>query len=317
MTTAVTREVFGQTLIELGRQDPNIVVIGGDLNSSTFAHLFGKEFPKRFFDLGPAEQNIMSMAAGFASTGKTVFATTFAVFSTSRPYDQIRLGIAQAHANVKIVGSHAGIITGDDGASAHSIEDLALMCALPGFTVIVPADGPETAEAVRTAAREHGPFYIRVSRPATPVVHTNDWQFRLGKAETLRSGNDVSIIACGIMVAAALEAADSLAKEGVQCRVINMSTLQPLDEEAVVKAATETGALVTAEEHYIHGGLGSLVSQAASRAAAVPVEMVALDRYAESGRSDQLLVKYGLTPGDVEKAVRRAVARKSARPPKP
>ena len=317
MTTAVTREVFGQTLIELGRQDPNIVVVGGDLNASTFANLFAREFPLRFFDLGPAEQNIMSMAAGFASTGKTVFATTFAVFSTGRPHDQIRIGIAQAHANVKIVGSHAGIITGDDGISAQSIEDVALMCALPGFTVIVPADGPETAEAVRTAALEHGPFYIRVSRPATSVVHTTGWHFRLGKAETLRPGNDVSIIACGIMVAAALEAADNLAKAGIQCRVINMSTLQPLDEAAVVKAATETGALVTAEEHYIHGGLGSLVSQAASRAAAVPVEMVALDRYAESGRADQLLVKYGLTPSDVEQAVRRALARKNARPSTP
>ena len=313
MATAVTREVFGQTLLELGRHDPNIVVVGGDLNASTFAHLFAKEFPQRFFDLGPAEQNIMSMAAGFASTGKTVFATTFAVFGTSRPYDQIRIGIAQARANVKIVGSHAGIITGEDGISAQSIEDVALMCALPGVTVIVPADGPETAEAVRAAARERGPFYIRVSRPATPVVHTNGCQFRVGKAETLRPGNDVSIIACGIMVAVALEAAEALAKAGVQCRVINMSTVQPLDEEAVAKAATETGALVTAEEHYIHGGLGSLVSQTASRTAAVPVEMVALDRYAESGRSEQLLSKYGLTSSDIEQAVRRALARKASR----
>ncbi len=312
MATAVTREVFGQTLLELGRQDTNIVVVGGDLNASTFATLFAKEFPQRFFDLGPAEQNMMSMAAGFASTGKTVFATTFAVFGTSRPYDQIRIGIAQAHANVKIVGSHAGIITGEDGISAQSIEDVALMCALPGFTVIVPADGPETAEAVRAATREHGPFYIRVSRPATPVVHTPGYKFRLGKAETMRSGGDVSIIACGIMVAMAMEASENLARVGIQCRVINMATIQPLDEEAVRKAATETGALVTAEEHYIHGGLGSLVSQAASRTAAVPVEMVALERYAESGHAEQLLAKYGLTAMDVEQAVRRVLGRKSA-----
>ncbi len=313
MAMAVTREVFGQTLLELGRQDRNIVVLGGDLNVSTFANLFAKEFPQRFFDLGPAEQNIMSMAAGFASTGKTVFASTFAVFSTSRPYDQTRIGIAQARANVKIVGSHAGILTGEDGISAQSIEDVALMCALPGFTVIVPADGPETAEAVRAAAREHGPFYIRVSRPATPVVHKDGFQFRLGKAETLRSGGDVAIIACGVMVAAALEASGNLDRTGIQCRVINMSTLQPLDEEAVGKAATETGAIVTAEEHYIHGGLGSLVSQAVGHTHAVPLEMVALNRYAESGRPDQLLVKYGLTASDVSTAVRRVLERKTAR----
>ncbi len=313
MAMAVTREVFGQTLLELGRQDRNIVVLGGDLNVSTFANLFAKEFPQRFFDLGQAEQNIMSMAAGFASTGKTVFASTFAVFGTSRPYDQIRIGIAQARANVKIVGSHAGILTGEDGISAQSIEDVALMCALPGFTVIVPADGPETAAATLAAARTPGPFYIRICRPATPVVHKDGFQFRLGKAETLRSGGDVAIIACGVMVVAALAASENLAKTGIQCRVINMSTLQPLDEETVGKAAAETGAIVTAEEHYIHGGLGSLVSQAVGRTHAVPLEMVALDRYAESGRPDQLLVKYGLTASDVSTAVRRVLERKTAR----
>lgn len=311
MPTAVTREVFGQTLLELGRRDPNIVVLGGDLNVSTFATLFAKEFPQRFFDLGPAEQNIMSMAAGFASTGKTVFATTFAVFGTSRPYDQIRIGIAQPRANVKIVGSHAGITTGEDGISAQAIEDVALMCALPGFSVIVPADGPETAEAVRVAARQHGPFYIRVSRPATPVVHTDGFQFRLGKAETLRSGGDVSVIACGIMVSAALEAAETLAKEGVQCRVINMSTLKPFDEETVQLAARETGAIVTAEEHYVHGGLGGMVSQTVGRVLPVPLEIVALERYAESGKPEQLLAKYGLTAGHVEKAVRKVLERKA------
>ena len=312
MTVAVTREAFGQTLLELGHQDQSIVVLGGDLNVSTFANLFGEEFPERFFDLGPAEQNIMSMAAGFASSGKTAFATTFAVFGTSRAYDQIRIGIAQAGANVKIVCTHAGILTGEDGISAQSIEDLALMCALPGFRVIVPADGPETVAAVRVAAREPGPFYIRLSRPPTSVVHADGFTFRLGKAETLRSGNDAAIIACGIMVAAALEAAENMAKTGIQCRVINMATLQPLDQEAVAQAAAETGAIVTAEEHYVHGGLGSLVVQTTGRTNPVPVEMVALDRYAESGHPEQLLVKYGLTASDVERAVRHAVARKTS-----
>ena len=312
MTTAVTREVFGQTLLALGREDPNIVVLGGDLNASTFATLFAKEFPERFFDLGPAEQNIMSMAAGFASTGKTAFATTFAVFGTSRPYDQIRISISQPKANVKIVCTHAGITTGEDGISAQAIEDLALMCALPGFRVIVPADGPETAGAVRVAAKERGPFYIRLSRPATPVIHDDGFEFRLGVAETLRSGDDAAIIACGVMVAAALEAADSLASSGVHCRVINMASLQPLDEKAIARAATETGAIVTAEEHYIHGGLGSLVAQVVSGTSSVPVEMVALDRYAESGTPQQLLSKYGLTATDVEQAVRRVLKRKAA-----
>lgn len=313
MTSAVTREVFGKTLVELGREDPNIVVIGGDLNVSTFAHLFGQEFPERFFDMGPAEQNIMSIAAGLASSGKTAFATTFAVFGTGRPYDQIRLGIAQPGASVKIVCTHAGISVGEDGISAQSIDDLALMCALPGFRVIVPADGPETAKAVRVAAREPGPFYIRLSRTATPVIHEDGFTFRLGKAETMRKGGAATIIACGIMVATALEAADRLARDGVQCQVINMATLQPLDEEAVVQAASETGAVVTVEEHYKNGGLSSLVAQVLGRRMSVPLEVVALDGYAESGKPDQLLTKYGLSADGIESAVRRVLKRKSGR----
>ena len=254
---------------------------------------------------------MMSMAAGFALSGKVPFANTFAVFGTSRPYDQIRVGIAQPHANVKIVCTHAGITVGEDGISAQSIEDIALMCALPGFTVIVPADAPEAAEAVRVAARESGPFYIRLSRSATTVVHDDRFRFRLGRAETMRQGADVTIIACGIMVATALEAAERLAATGVDCRVINMATLMPLDEEAVTSAAAETGAIVTAEEHYLHGGLGSLVSQTVAKTHPVPVEVVAQDRYAESGKPEQLLVKYGLSASDVEAAARRALQRKS------
>ncbi|MBI4201838.1 MAG: transketolase family protein [Chloroflexi bacterium] len=310
--TAVTREVFGQTLLALGKEDPNIVVVGGDLNISTFAHLFGREFPERFFDLGPAEQNMMSMAAGFAFSGKIPFANTFAVFGTGRPYDQIRVGIAQAGANVKILGSHSGISVGEDGVSAQAIEDIALMCALPGFNVIVPADGPETAQAVRVATRERGPFYIRVSRSATPVVHTDGYQFRLGKAETLRQGSDLTIIACGVMVAPALDAAESLARTGVQARVLNIATLQPLDKEAIQQAAQETGGIVTAEEHYINGGLGSMVASAVALGRPVPVEMVALHRYAESGTPAQLLSKYGLTATDVEQAARRVLGRKAS-----
>ena len=270
MTTAATREAFGRTLLELGKSHPDVVVLGGDLNVSTLASMFAKEFPDRFFDLGPAEQNMMSMASGFAMSGKVPFASTFAVFGTGRPYDQIRINIAQMNANVKIVCTHAGLLTGEDGISAQSIEDIALMCALPGFNVVVPSDGPETEAAVRLAADKKGPFYIRLSRPAIPVLHPNGAEFTLGKAETLRSGDHLAIIACGIMVSTALEAADTLSREGIEARVVNMSTLQPLDLDAVADAC-RTGAIVTAEEHYIHGGLGSLVSQAAAGIQAVPM----------------------------------------------
>ena len=310
-TSASTRETYGRTLLELGRENPDVVAVGGDLNKSTFLHLFAGEFPDRFFDLGPAEQNMMSISAGLASSGKTVFASTFAVFGSARPYDQIRIGISQSHLNVKIVVTHAGITTGEDGVSAQSIEDLSLMCALPGFTVIVPADGPETARAVREAAKLPGPFYIRLSRAETPVVHESDYSFQVGRAEQVRDGSDAAIIACGIMVNTAREASDALAREGVRCRVLNMATLQPADTLAMVKAARETGAVVTAEEHLRHGGLGSIVAQTLGEQFPVPLETVALDRYAESGKPAQLVERYGLTAEDVVKAVRRAIARKA------
>ena len=310
-TTASTREIYGKTLVELGRENPDIVVLGGDLNKSTFIYLFAEEFPDRFFDLGPAEQNIMSIAAGLASSGKTPFASTFAVFGSGRPYDQIRVGISQPHLNVKIVVTHAGITTGDDGMSAQGIEDLSLMCALPGFTVIVPADGPETVKAIREAASTYGPFYVRLSRSATAVIHQDDYSFKIGKAETMREGTDATIIACGIMVKAALDAGETLAGEGIQCRILNMATLQPADMDAITTAAQETGAVVTAEEHLRHGGLGSIVAQVSGERLPVPLEMVALDRYAESGAPELLLEKYGLTPGKIVEAVRRVVDRKA------
>ncbi|MBI2935789.1 MAG: transketolase family protein [Chloroflexi bacterium] len=307
---AATREVYGKTLVELGRENPDIVVLGGDLNKSTNTTFFAKEFPDRFFDLGAAEQNIMGIAAGLASAGKIPFCSTFAVFGTGRPFDQIRVSIAQPGLNVKIVCTHAGVITGEDGMSAQSIEDLALMCSLPTFTVVAPADGPETVQAVRTAANHRGPFYIRLYRPATPIVHPDGCGFQLGVAEQLREGKDVTIAACGVIVASALEAADVLSKEGIACRVLNVHTLQPLDEEALERAARETGAIVTVEEHYVHGGLGSLVAQAVSRRHPVPVEFVALTRYAESGKPNELLEKYGLTATHIASAVRNVLRRK-------
>ena len=311
MTTASTRETYGRTLLELGRANPDIVVLGGDLNKSTVINLFAEEFPDRFFDMGPAEQNMMSIAAGLASSGKTVFASTFAVFGSGRPYDQIRIGISQARLNVKIVVTHAGITTGEDGMSAHGIEDLSLMCALPSFTVLVPADGPETDLAVRKAAETPGPFYIRLSRPATPVVHDSDFDFTIGRAETLRQGSDATIIACGTMVHTALAAAQALEGEGIDCRVLNMSTLQPADASAIVAVAEETGAIVTAEEHLRHGGLGSIVAQVLAESRPTPMQMVALTGYAESGAPNLLIEKYGLAPASVADAVRKVVARKA------
>ncbi|MBM3926345.1 MAG: transketolase family protein [SAR202 cluster bacterium] len=309
-TNASTREMFGKTLVELGRQNRNIVVLGGDLNKSTFASLFAKEFPDRFFDFGPAEQNMVSAAGGMASTGKIPFVSTFAVFGMCRPFDQIRISVAQPHLNVKIVCTHAGLLVGEDGVSAQGIEDLALACSLPGFTVVAPSDAVETAQAVRAAAETKGPFYIRLYRPATPVVHGPEYKFRLGKADVLRQGKDATIVSTGSMAGASLKAAESLSQEGVQCRVVNMHTLAPLDEAAIAAAARETGAIVTAEEHYIHGGLGARVAQVLGRLHPAPMEMVALTRYAESGKAEELLEKYGLTAKDVAGAVRRVVKRK-------
>jgi len=307
---ASTREASGKALAELGKHHPNLVVLGGDLNKSTFANIFGKAYPDRFFDFGAAEQNIVSVAAGMAASGKIPIVSTFAVFGTSRPFDQLRVGVSQSRLNVKVVLTHAGVITGEDGMSAQSIEDIALMCALPSFTVVVPADAAETEQVMKSAVETDGPFYVRLSRPATAVIHKSGYRFALGKAETMRSGSDVTIVACGIMVHAALEAAEKLADSAISCRVLNMATLKPLDEKAIVSAAKDTGAIVTAEEHYVHGGLGSMVAQVVSREMPVPVEMVALAGYAESGAPDALLAKYHLTSKDIEAAARKAVGRK-------
>lgn len=311
METASTREVAGRTLVELGHEFPDLVVIGGDLNKSTFANRFEAEFPDRFFDFGPAEQNMVGVAAGLAASGKIPVVSTFAVFGAARPFDQLRVSVAQPELNVKLVLTHAGLMTGEDGSSAQSIEDIAIVSALPTFTVIVPADGPEAALAVRAAVSTPGPFYVRLSRPATPVVHAGDHQFEVGRAEVMRGGMDASIVACGIMVSAALEAAEVLEEEGLSCRVINMATVSPLDREAVLTAARETGAVVTAEEHLLQGGLGSSVASLLAGSLPTPVEMVGLTGYAESGDPGDLLEKYGLTTGHVAGAVRRAAARKS------
>ena len=310
-----TRETYGKTLIELGKSNPNIVVLDADLSPSTMTRFFAKEFPQRFFDCGLEEQNMIGIAAGLAASGKTVFASTFAIFASCRCFDQLRICLSQMGLNVKIVATHGGITVGEDGTSHQAIEDLALYCALPGFTVIVPADAVETAQAIKVAADSYGPFYIRLSRPKTPLVYEENYRFKLGKAVTMRLGTDVTIIATGIMVAKALEASDTLARQEIDCRVINVPTLKPLDEEFLVKAASETRAIVVAEEHLAHGGLGSRVAQVVARHQPVPMEFVNLkDRYALSGKADELLERYGLTAKDIEQAVRTVTRRAKGSP---
>jgi len=305
------RETYGKTLVELGRENSDIVVLDADLSPSTMTHFFASEFPERFFDCGIAEQNMVSIAAGLAASGKIPFASTFAVFVPGRCFDQIRMSIAQPGFNVKLVATHGGISVGEDGTSHQSIEDLALITSLPGFTVVVPADAIETAQAVRVAASSYGPFYIRLCRPKMPLVYNDDYCFNPGKAVTMRQGNDVTIIAIGIMVTAALEAADNLKGKGIDCGVLNMPTLKPIDEAAIIKAAADTGAIVTAEEHLEHGGLGSLVARVVTKHHPVPMELVAIkDTYAKSGKAVELLQRYGLTAKDIEQGVRTAIKRK-------
>ena len=309
--TASTRDAYGKTLVRLGKNDPKVIVLDADLSKSTMTKYFAQEFPERFFDMGLAEQNMMSVAAGLAAAGKTPFASTFSVFAAGRPFDQLRVSIAQPRLNVKVVATHVGISVGEDGASHHAIEDLALACSLPGFTVIVPSDATETEQAIEIASQTPGPFYIRLCRPAVPVLHGPDYRLRIGKAEELHPGADATIIALGIMVAPALEAARSLHDSGIACRVLNMATLKPLDIEAVVRAARETGAIVAAEEHLQHGGLGSAIAQVVAETCPVPMAFVAIhDVYTKSGKPDELLQSRKLTAQDIAEAAKSVLPRK-------
>jgi transketolase len=305
------RETYGRTLLELGLENPDIVVLDADLSHSTMTGYFAQRFPERYFNCGIAEQNMIGIAGGLAASGKIPFASTFAVFAVGRCFDQMRLSIAQPKLNVKLVVTHGGISVGEDGFSQQAIEDLSLICSLPGFTVIIPADAIETAQAVKAAAANFGPFYIRLCRPKIPLVYAEDYRFNLGKAITMKQGRDATIIAIGLLVKAALEAAQNLERDGIYCRVLNMSTLKPIDESAIIQAAAETGAIVTAEEHLEHGGLGSAVAQVVASHQPVPMEFVAIkDTYAKSGKPEELLERYGLTARDIEQGVRSAIKRK-------
>ncbi|WP_027364969.1 transketolase family protein [Desulfotruncus alcoholivorax] len=307
-----TREAYGAALVELGKKNPDVVVLDADLSKSTKTADFGKAFPERFFDMGIAEQNMMGTAAGFAAAGKTPFASSFAVFATGRVYDQIRNSIAYPRLNVKIGATHAGITVGEDGASHQAVEDIALMRCLPNMTVFVPADAVETRAAVMAAAAIDGPVYIRLGRSGVPVLHDeNSFNFEPGRAIVLREGKDAAVVACGIMVGAALEAAEMLAGEGISVLVLDMHTIKPLDEQALVAAARATGAVVTAEEHSILGGLGGAVAEVLSEQYPVPVLRVGVrDTFGESGKPRELLEKYGLTADGIVRAVKQVIEKK-------
>jgi len=312
MANASLRDTYGKTLAALGKENPDIVALDADLSHSTMTKYFAAQFPERYFNCGIAEANMVSIAAGLAASGKIPFASTFAVFAPGRCFDQMRVSIAQPHLNVKIVTTHGGITVGEDGASHQAIEDIGLACSLPGFTVIAPTDAVETEQVIRLAAVTPGPFHIRLARPESAVLFDSNYHFSIGKAATLRQGKQATIIATGLMVAPAVETADRLKLDGVDCRVLNMSTLKPIDAQAIVKAAGETGAIVTVEEHLEHGGLGSIVAQVVARTRPVPMEFVAIkDTYAESGKPAELLEKYGLTAKNIDHAVRTLLLRKA------
>jgi transketolase len=306
-----TRDGFGEEMVVLGREQDNIVVVSADLEDATRAEYFKKEFPQRFFSVGIAEQDMVGMAAGLSSMGFVAVTNSFAVFLTNRAYDMIRLDVCYNNCNVKLVASHGGVTVGEDGASAQCLEDFAIMRVLPNMKVICPADYLEAKKATRAMVNEQGPVYMRTSRAPLPIVTKEADPFVIGKAKVLRDGNDVAIIACGVMVVEALNAAAKLAQENIQARVINMHTIKPIDQEAIIKAAKETGAIVTAEEHQMFGGLGSAVAEVVAQNFCVPIEMVAVqDSFGESGKPEQLLEYYGLKDKNIVDAVKKAIRRK-------
>jgi transketolase len=300
------REAFGLALAKVGEQYADIVVVDGDVHNSTRTDFFAKKFPERFFNVGIAESNLVGVAAGLACAGKRAWLSSFAAFVMCNAYDQLRMSVAFPCLDVKVVGTHAGISIGEDGPSQMGIEDVGLACCLPNFTVVVPADEPSTTLAVQALVRTKTPAYLRAGRPNVPILYEGDCPFQLGKANLLRSGKDLTIIANGLMVAAALDAANRLTEKGLQARVLDMHTVKPCDDAAVLAAAKETGKIVVAEEHLLHGGLGSAVAMSAARQCPVPMRFVAIkDTFAESGTPEGLLAKYGLTAGDI---VREALA---------
>ncbi|MBM7614253.1 transketolase family protein [Alkaliphilus hydrothermalis] len=304
--SVATRDAYGEVLVELGKENDQIVVLDADLSKSTKTYDFSKAYPERFFNIGIAEQNLVGMAAGLSTAGKIPFASTFAMFATGRAFEIIRNSVAYPKLNVKICATHAGLTVGEDGASHQALEDIACMRAIPNMTVIVPADGVETKAAIRAIAEYNGPVYVRMGRSAVPTLNDEStYKFEIGKGVQLKEGNDVSIIATGIMVSKAMEAAEKLATEGINARVINIHTIKPIDKDIIAKAAQETGAIVTVEEHNIIGGLGSAVAETLVETHPVPVKRIGtMDTFGESGKPNELLEKYGLTVDAIVEAVK-------------
>jgi transketolase len=312
MGKIATREAYGTTLAKLGLENENIVVLDADLSKSTKTADFKKVAPDRFINMGIAEGNMMSVAAGLASCGKIPFTSTFAIFAAGRAFEQIRNSICYPKLNVKICATHAGITVGEDGASHQAIEDLALMRSIPNMVVISPSDNIETEAAIRAITEYYGPCYVRLGRSGVETINDNpDYKFEIGKAVTLREGSEATIIATGIMVDVALEAYNMLAEQGIKVRVLNMHTIKPIDEEAIIAAAKETGLIVTAEEHSILGGLGSAVAEVVTSNYPVPVMRVGVkDTFGESGKPEELLKAYGLTADEIVKALKKGLGLK-------
>lgn len=306
-----TRDAYGDELVELGKKYQEIVVFDADLTKSTKTNVFKKAFPERHFNMGIAEANMIVNAAGMATCGKIPFASSFAIFASGRTWEQIRMSVCYSNLNVKIVATHGGITVGEDGASHQANEDIAIMRALPNMTVIVPADGIETKKALRAVVEYKGPIYMRLGRSPIPVIFDEDYKFEIGKASVLKQGKDVTIISCGIMTGAALEACVSLEAEGFTADVLNMATIKPLDTQAILDSIKKTGCVVTAEEHSIVGGLGSAVAEFLSKTHPTPLEMVGMnDCFGESGKPAELLEKYHMTPADIIAAAKKVVGRK-------
>ncbi|HEY3377405.1 MAG TPA: transketolase C-terminal domain-containing protein [Armatimonadota bacterium] len=306
-----TREAYGEALAALGAEMPEMVVLDADLSKATMSKKFAEKFPERFFNMGICEANMVGVASGLASCGKIPFASSFASFLICKGFDQLRMSVAYQGENAKFCGTHSGVSIGEDGVSQQGIEDVALACTLNGFVVLVPCDEHEMRAAVKAAAKHQGPVYIRAGRPKAPIIYSEAKQFVIGKADMLRDGTDVTLMAMGLMVGPSLEAAEALAAEGISARVLNMASVKPLDVDAVVKAAKETGAIVVSEDHIQTGGLGAMVATTLAANAPAPMEFVNVgDRYAESGTSEALIAKYGLTSKEVIAAAKRVIARK-------
>ncbi|WP_277288572.1 transketolase family protein [Veillonella montpellierensis] len=306
-----TREAYGQALAKIGKENTNIIVLDADLSKSTKTDVFKQEFPERFFNVGIAEQNLISVGAGLAAAGKVPFVSSFAMFATGRAFEQIRNAVCYPKLNVKICATHAGITVGEDGATHQSLEDIACMRVLPNMTVVVPADEKETESVIRWAATYEGPVYVRLGRAGVDDTTPDNYQFVPGKSQQLIDGTMATIIACGALVGPAMEASRQLANKNISVRVINMASIKPIDKEAIIRAARETGAIVTAEEHNRIGGLSAAVAEVVVTEAPVPMQFVGVqDTFGESGTPKELMAKYGLTAEHIVAAVEAVIAKK-------